>query len=130
MNLNSLPYAEPLTGEELVVVQQGGVWCKAQLSKLLTTTPVAITATPTAFTATTINDTDIDLAWTSSAAAFTLERSLDESSWEQIYTGATASFSDTLLQADNQYFYRVSATDTSEIQSDWAYADATTDPAP
>ena len=129
MTIDNLPYADPLTGEELVLVQQDGVAKWAQLSKVLTTTPIAITATPTAFTATDIDYQQIDLAWTG-VGDFILERSLDESSWQQIYAGSTASYSDTGLYQENQYFYRVSAQDTGEVQSDWAYADATTPAAP
>lgn len=127
MTLENLPDAEPLDGTELVAVLQNGMWRKAPLSRVLVVTPIAPTADPTAFTATAIDDANIDLTW-SGSGDFVLERSLDESSWEQIYTGSTASFSDTLLYADNQYFYRVSAQDTGEITSDWVYTDATTLP--
>lgn len=129
MTIYNLPYADPLTGEELVLVQQDGVAKWAQLSKVLTTTPIAITATPTAFTATDIDYQQIDLAWTG-VGDFILERSLDESSWEPIYAGSNASYSDTGLYPENTYYYRVSAHDTGEVQSDWAYADATTPAAP
>lgn len=129
MNLDNLEILTELDGTELVPVEKSGVWYKASLSLLLTTTPVPITAKPTGFTATTISDTEIDLAWTGSGD-FSLERSPDNSSWQPIYTGSTASYSDTGLYEDNQYFYRVSAQDTGELQGDWAYADATTDAAP
>lgn len=130
MNLDNLPDALPLDGTELVAVMQNGVWCKANLSLVLTTTPVAITAVPTGFTATDIDYQQIDLAWTSGAADFIVERSLDESSWQPIYQGATASYSDTGLYGENTYFYRVAAIDTGEVASEWVYADATTPSAP
>lgn len=129
-SLNNLPDALPLDGTELVAVLQAGVWCKANLSRVLTTTPVTITAVPTGFTATAFDHTQIDIAWTSAAADFLLERSLDESSWELIYQGATASYSDTGLYEENTYYYRVSAIDTGEVSSEWVYADATTPAAP
>jgi len=126
---STIPEAQPLDGTEEVLVIQSGVVCRVNLSKFLTTTPVTITAVPTGFTATTISDTEIDLAWSGSGDYF-LERSLDSSSWEPIYQGSTANYSDTLLYGDNQYFYRVAAQDTGEIISDWVFADATTDPTP
>ena len=126
---STIPEAQPLDGTEEVLVIQGGVVCRVNLSKFLNTTPVTITAVPTGFTATTISDTEIDLAW-SGSGDFQLERSLDESSWEPIYQGSTASYSDTLLYGDNQYFYRVAAQGSGEIISDWVFADATTDPTP
>ena len=129
MNLNNLPDAGPLDGTELMPVFQGGQWCKAPIFKVQQVVPATQTATPTGFTATPISDTEIDLTW-SGIGDFVLERSLDQFSWEVLYTGTTASYSDTLLLGDNQYFYRVSAQDTGEIQSDWATADTTTLPPP
>lgn len=123
--LDNLPQADPLDGSEMVPVLQGGVWKIAQLARVLDVTPLVFTADPTAFTATPISDTEIDLTW-AGAGDFILERSPDESSWEQIYAGATASFNDSLLYGDNQYWYRLSAQDTGELVSNWVYADATT----
>ena len=72
-----------------------------------------VTSTPTGLAATSVSESRIDLSWStvSGATSYTLERSLDGSTgWSTVYTGSTASYSDTGLASGTVYFYRVSAT--------------------
>ena len=126
--INDLPDAGTLTGLEFVAVLQDGIEVKTQIYKILAVTPATVTATPTAFTATGISETEIDLAWTGAGDNYILERSFDESSYNEIYSGATASFSDTGLYSDNEYWYRVKAQFTGQIDSEWIIISGTTLP--
>jgi hypothetical protein len=86
-----------------------------------------ITPLITGFTATAISESQIDLAWDAvTGANFVLQYSVDEASWLDCYSGSTNSFSNIDLQNETQFFYRVTAQITSQLDSDWVYADATT----
>ncbi len=122
-----LPEAATLTGLEYVRLFQDGQEVKAYLYQVLNLPAPVLTASPTGFTATAIDEQQIDLAWTSAAANFILERNRDNNdAWEKIYEGATASFSDTGLTGDEHYYYRLTAQDVGEFQSLYVYADDTT----
>ena len=126
MDLNNLPDAGPIDGNELTPVLQNGVWCKAPLYQVVyMATPLA-TAEPTAFVATAISDTQINLTW-SGVGTFTLERNRDnDGAWVEIYSGVTASYNDTVLYGSEHYYYRLSAKDTGLQDSFKVLADATT----
>ena len=69
---------------------------------------------PSALTAIASSDTQIELSWTDNSvneASFTIERSLDGSSWTTLTSTAayTTSYSDTGLNASTMYFYRINA---------------------
>ena len=131
MLTENIPPAEPLTGYEQIPMIQDGQWVLAPLYTILNFPAPTLTATPTAFTATVISDSEIDLTWTSGAANFVLERCREnDQAWQQIYSGASNSFSDTLLYGDETYYYRVNAQDPGEFPSEWATTNATTDPLP
>lgn len=125
-DFNNIPAAGPLDGTDEVIILQAGQPVRALLWKVLTFTPGTATADPTAFAATPIDDANIDLDWTAAGDNYILERSPDESSWQEIYNGATASFSDTDLYPDNTYNYRVKSQETGYYDSDWVYVDGTT----
>ena len=122
--------ANDLTGEEWVIIEQEGQLCKVKLYKLLSFPTPVIEPTPTAFTATALDDVQIDLTWSGSGSNYVLESCRDnDRAWVQIYSGATASFSDTGLTGDEHYYYRVKA-QGSDFDSDWVYTDETTLSAP
>lgn len=126
IDLATLGDAGPLDGTELVAMLQNGVWVKAPLYFAVSITTPVITAVPTSFVATAISDVQIDLTW-SGLGAFILQRCREnDGAWVTIYTGATASFSDTDLFGDETYYYRVNDTDTGEFTSDWATVNETT----
>jgi hypothetical protein len=79
-----------------------------------------VTSTPTGLAASSISESRIDVSWNSvsGATSYTLERSLDGSTgWSTVYSGSTASYSDTGLASATQYFYRVSATSSLGVSS-------------
>ena len=127
-NLNNLPDADDLDGTELIPVLQNGVWCKAELARVLALPTPTFAATPTAFTATVISYGQIDLTWSGSGTNYILQRNRENSgAWVTIYSGSTASFDDDTLYTGEHYYYRVKAQDTGDSDSDWAFTDATTD---
>ncbi len=122
-----LPEAAALDGTEVIAIYQGGQMVKVPLYLVLNLPTPVLTAAPTGFTATAFDDVQIDLAWTSAAANFILERNRgDNDAWEKIYEGSTVSFSDTGLTGDEHYYYRLTAQDVGEYQSPYVYADETT----
>lgn len=128
MTLDNLPDAGTLDGTELVPVQQNGIWCKAQLSRVLALPTPTFISDPIAFTATAISDTEIDLTWSGSGSNYILERCRgNDGAWVEIYSGATASFSDTGLYPGESYYYRVKGQGAGNFDSNWVYANATTD---
>lgn len=128
--LSNLTEADTLTGSEYIPVLQNGVWCKAPLYKVLFMTTPTETASPTAFTATAISDVQINLAW-AGVGNFILEKNRENSgAWVQIYSGATASYNDTVLYGDEHYYYRLSAIEAGKQYSFYVLADATTFGAP
>jgi hypothetical protein len=85
----------------------GGSAAAVSITRIRELTPV-----PTGLAASVISDSQIDVSWNAvtGATSYTLERSPDGSTWSTVYTGATASFSDTGLDGLFTYSYRVSAT--------------------
>lgn len=119
--------ADSVDGSELVQILQGANILLVPLYKIRALTAPTIATTPVGFTATTFDFQQIDLAWTSGATNYILERSFDENQWLPIYSGAGNSFSDTILAADTQYFYRLKAQQAGEFDSAWTYDNDTTD---
>ena len=127
MDLNNLPVFETLTGNELVPVQQAGIWGLIPLYVVLNTSAGTITSAPTAFTATAISDSQIDLSWSGSGSNYVLEYNRDnDGAWAQIYSGATASFSHTLLYPEETYYYRVKQQAPPNFDSGWVLTNETT----
>ena len=120
--------ANDLTGEEWVIIEQDGVLCKVKLYKFLSFPTPTIAAAPTSFLATVVSDTEIDLTWSGSADNYVLESCRDnDRAWVEIYSGATAAYSNIELTGEEHYYYRVKSQVTGEFDSDWATTDETTD---
>ena len=98
-----------------------------------TYTAIAALSTPT-LTATVIGTSQIDLSWTNVAnedasPGYTIERSLDGSSWSPLTTKAqnVTTHSDTGLSAGTHYYYRVKAEGSGRYSdSGWGTDDDTT----
>jgi len=89
---------------------------------------------PTGMTAAMVSSSEIDLAWTDGTgneSGFSLERSTDQASWEEIadLPANSVSYNDSGLAASTPYFYRVSAYNING-SSAYASANATTDVEP
>jgi len=71
-------------------------------------------ATPLNFAASAISSSQVKLSWNSvtGATSYTLERSTDQSSWTNVYTGTNTNFTNTGLNANTKYYYRVKATNS------------------
>ena len=128
VDLNTLPEAEPLTGTEFIPLLQNGIWVLGRLGDVLNLPIPTIAAAPTAFTATAIDANQIDLTWTGSGDNYVLEsnRGNNGDAWLEIYSGSTASYSDTPLAGEETYYYRVKSQVTSEVDSIWTLTDETT----
>lgn len=125
--INQLPIAGPLTGNELIVGQQDANGVRMTLYQALSLGTITIAAAPTAFTATAISASEINLSWTSTGDNFILEMNRDNSgAWQEIYSGATASYNNIELYQEENYFYRVKSQKAGEFDSEWAYVNATT----
>ncbi len=72
----------------------------------------AAPATPTGLTAKAVSTSQINLSWNSDtdARSYTLERSLDGTTWQVLTTTSGTTYSDTGLQAGTTYYYRIQAT--------------------
>ena len=128
VDLNTLGQAETLTGLEQLPLLQNGVWVLGRLADVLNLTPPTIATAPTAFAAVAFDESQIDLTWSGSADNYVLESTRGDSgdSYVQIYSGATASYSDTLLFPEETYYYRVKSQVTGEADSDWVLTNETT----
>jgi hypothetical protein len=128
VDLNTLGQAEPLTGFEQLPLLQNGIWVLGRLADVLNLATPTIAAAPTAFAAVAFDESQIDLSWTGSADNYVLESTRGDSgdSYVQIYSGATASYSDTLLFPEETYYYRVKSQVTGEADSDWVLTNETT----
>jgi hypothetical protein len=128
VDLNTLGQAEPLTGFEELPLLQNGIWVLGRLADVLNLATPTIAAAPTAFAAVAFDESQIDLTWSGSADNYVLESTRGDSgdSYVQIYSGATASFSDTLLFPEETYYYRVKSQVTGEADSDWVLTNETT----
>jgi hypothetical protein len=87
---------------------------------------------PSNLVATTVSSSQVDLVWTDNAdneTAYTVERSLDNSSW-QVLTSTlaanTVAYSDTSVGPSKNYYYRVKATSASGASGYSNTASATT----
>lgn len=128
---NNLPILEDPDGSEFLIIEKDGVAMKLPIYLAISLPAPTIAAAPTAFTPTVISGTEIDLAWTGTADNFIVERCREnDGAWQEIYSGATAAFSDTDLYGDEHYYYRVKAQVIGEFDSPWALTDDTTDPIP
>lgn len=126
-DINQIPPAGPLTGNELVVGVQDGNGVLMTLYQALSLPAPVIAATPTAFTATAISDVQIDLTWSGSGDNYIVEFCRENNgAWIENYNGPATSYSSLDLYGDENYFYRVKSQKTGEFDSAWAYADATT----
>ena len=118
--------ANDLTGEEYVIIEQEGVLCKVKLYKLLSFPTPVIAAAPTSFVATAVSDVQINLTWSGSATNYVVESCRDyDRAWQEIYSGATASYSNTDLLGGEHYYYRVKSQEVGKFDSDWGYTDET-----
>ena len=67
----------------------------------------------------------LTVSWTASTdpdgnlSGYTLQRMVDNGSWEQVYQGANTSFTDTLPATASEVQYRVQAYDAAGATSDW-----------
>src|SRR5207244_679297 len=89
-------------------------------------------AAPTNLTATAASASLINLSWTAStgATSYIVQRSPNgTSSWIQVGTTTTTSFSDTGLSAATSYYYQVLASNTAGNSAPSNVASATTMPA-
>lgn len=85
-------------------------------------------STPAGFTATPVSSTQINLSWSAvtNATSYTLDRSPDQTTWTNVYTGSGTSYSNTALTASTLYYYRIKATASGYTDSSYATANATT----
>ena len=128
VDLNTLGQAEPLTGLEQIPLLQNGIWVLGRLADVLNLTPPTIATAPTAFAAVAFDANQIDLTWTGSGDNYIVESTRGDSgdSYVEIYSGATASFSDTLLFPEETYYYRLKSQVIGEADSDWVLTNETT----
>lgn len=89
---------------------------------------------PENFTATPGSDTVIDLEWDAvdDATSYRLQRSTDptfRSNVVLIYTGSGTTYSDTGLNEETQYYYRIKAKASGYADSIYSFTDAVTDEA-
>ena len=128
VDLNTLGQAEPLTGLEQLPLLQNGIWVLGRLADVLNLTPPTIATAPTAFAAVAFDESQIDLTWTGSGDNYIVESTRGDSgdAYVQIYSGATASYSDTLLFPEETYYYRLKSQVTGEADSDWVLTNETT----
>jgi hypothetical protein len=89
-----------------------------------------ITPAPTGLTATPEDQTKIVLAWDVSPAkdGYKLEWSLDGRGWQVLYVGPDEDYSHEGLEGDTTVYYRLSAYKDGWLDSNYAAAEATTDP--
>jgi hypothetical protein len=128
VDLNTLGQAEPLTGFEQLPLLQNGIWVLGRLADVLNLATPTIAAAPTAFAAVAFDANQIDLTWSGSADNYVLESTRGDSgdSYVEIYSGSTASFSDTLLFPEETYYYRLRAQEAGQADSTFVFTDETT----
>ena len=128
VDLNTLGQAEPLTGLEQLPLLQNGIWVLGRLADVLNLTPPTIATAPTAFAAVAFDESQIDLTWTGSGDNYIIESNRGDNgdAWVEIYSGATASYSNTLLFPEETYYYRLKSQVTGEADSDWVLTNETT----
>jgi hypothetical protein len=128
VDLNTLGEAEPLTGFEQLPLLQNGIWVLARLADVLNLATPTIATAPTAFAAVAFDESQIDLTWSGSADNYVVESNRGDNgdAWVEIYSGATASYSDTLLFPEETYYYRVKSQVAGEADSDWVLTNETT----
>jgi len=128
VDLNTLGQAEPLTGLEQLPLLQNGIWVLGRIADVLNLTPPTIATAPTAFAAVAFDESQIDLTWTGSGDNYIVESNRGDNgdAWVEIYSGATASYSDTLLFPEETYYYRLKSQVTGEADSDWVLTNETT----
>lgn len=93
------------------------------------TTPTGV---PTGLAATATGSSTISVSWNtmSGATSYTLQRSTSANgTYTQIYTGSTASYSDSGLQANTTYYYEVKSNDSTGSSAYSSSVNATTFPA-
>jgi hypothetical protein len=85
-------------------------------------------AAPTNLTATTVSSSQIGLSWTASsgASSYKIQRSPDSTTWAQVGTSTSSSFTDTGLSPSTTYFYRVLASNSGGDSGPSGVASATT----
>jgi hypothetical protein len=128
VDLNTLGQAEPLTGFEQLPLLQNGIWVLGRLADVLNLATPTIAAAPTAFAAVAFDESQIDLTWTGSGDNYIVESNRGDNgdAWVDIYSGATPSYSDTLLFPEETYYYRVKSQVAGEADSDWVLTNETT----
>lgn len=107
-----------------------GEWFMAMGTRTRVKPPASFTATLNASIS-----TRIDATWTAPPAAFrvsayVLERSIDNSTWAQVYSGTALTYPDTGRAAGTKYFYRLRVLDLQSHYSPFVTANATTPAAP
>lgn len=128
VDLNTLGQAEPLTGLEQIPLLQNGIWVLGRLADILNLTPPTIATAPTAFAGVAFDESQIDLSWSGSGDNYIVESNRGDNgdAWVEIYSGATASYNDTLLFPEETYYYRVKSQVTGEADSEWVLTNETT----
>jgi hypothetical protein len=106
------------------VLASNGLGSSAYSALVSATTSAAPPSTPTGLTATTVSTSQINLSWNSTANTgfYTLERSLDDTNWQLLVSTGGTTYSDTGLQANTIYYYRVSASNPQGIASPYSAA--------
>jgi hypothetical protein len=91
------------------------------LDKAITVNLIGIPAAPSIFSIDAISDSRIDVVWDDNSTneeAFELERSVDQQNWSIVatLTPNQTTYSDTGLNQQTTYYYRLRAKATSEVQ--------------
>jgi len=89
--------------------------------------------TPANFLATQYDSGSVDLSWDEASdnvgvESYTLERSTDQSDWQQINNDSHTTYTDSDIKFDMQYYYRLTAKDAAGNVSPPAQVDITTAP--
>ncbi len=106
------------------ILASNGLGSSAYSALVHATTTAAAPATPTGLHAATVSTSQINLSWNSVAntAFYTLERSPDDTNWQVLVSAGGTTYSDTGLQANTTYYYRVSASNAQGPASPYSAA--------
>lgn len=112
---NSVTYSDTGLTQLVHYYYRVAAYAGSDYSSYATANTTTKPAKPTGLTATTVDDAHVNLAWTDNASGetgYSVERSLDNSTWTEIATPAanSTSYADSGLTESTLYYYRVSAT--------------------